>query len=94
MAGKRAANAFENLKIAVGDQLTPVVTEAQNTFADMTEKFTEFVKENPQVVTAIEAVAVGLGVLAGGVVAVNVAVNVLIPLFTELAATMAAHPIG
>ncbi len=94
MAGKRAANAFENLKIAVGERLTPVITEAQDTFADMTEKFTEFVKENPQIVTAIEAVAVGLGVFAGAVVAVNVATKVLIPLLKRLMETMTSHPIG
>lgn len=94
MTGKRAANAFENLKIAVGEQLTPVVTDAQNAFADMTEGITEFVKENPQVVTAIEAVAAGLGVFAGAVVGVNVAVNVLIPLIKTLSATMSANPIG
>lgn len=94
MAGKRAANAFENLKIAVGEQLTPVVSKAQTAFADVTESITDFVKDNPQVVTAIEAVAIGMGVMAGGVVAVNVAVNVLIPLFQSLAATMATNPIG
>lgn len=94
MAGKRASNAFENLKIAIGEQLTPVVTDAQNTFADMTEGFTNFVKENPQVVTAIEAVAVGLGIFAGAVIAVNVAVNVLIPLIQTLTATMEANPMG
>lgn len=94
MAGKRAANAFENLKVAVGEQLTPVVTDAQNAFADMTEGITEFVKENPQVVTAIEAVAVGLGIFTGAVVGANVVINVLIPLVKNLMLIFAENPIG
>ena len=94
MAGKRAANAFENLKIAVGEQLNPAIAKVQNDFADMTEGFTEFVKENPQVVSAIEAVAVGLGVMVAGVIAVNVAVNVLIPLIKSLTLTMKENPLG
>ena len=94
MAGRRAATAFENLKIAIGSELTPIVTDAQSEFADLTEKITEFVKNNPQVVTAIGAVAVGLGVFAGAVVAVNIVVNVLIPLMKELMLTMSANPVG
>lgn len=94
MAGKRAANAFENLKIAVGAELTPAITDAQNSFAQMTEKLTAFVKEHPQVVSAIGAVAVGLGAFAGAVVVVNVATSVLIPLMKTLMATISANPIG
>ena len=94
MAGQRAATAFENLKIAIGSELTPIVTDAQSEFADLTEKITEFVKNNPQVVTAIGAVAVGLGVFAGAVVAVNIAVKVLIPLIKELMLTMSTNPVG
>ena len=94
MAGQRATTAFENLKIAIGSELTPIVTDAQSEFADLTEKITEFVKNNPQVVTAIGAVAVGLGVFAGAVVTVNIVVNVLIPLMKELMLTMSANPVG
>lgn len=94
MAGQRASNAFKNLKAAIGEELTPVLTNAQGSFAEMTEKVTTFAKEHPEVVKAIAAVATAMGIMAGGIVAVNVATNVLIPLFQALNVTMMKNPIS
>ena len=94
MAGQRASNAFNNLKVAIGDRFNPIIAKAKGNFAELTESFTEYVKENPQIVDAIGAVAVGLGVAAAAVISVNVAVNVLIPTFQALFTTLEAHPIG
>jgi TP901 family phage tail tape measure protein len=94
MAGKRASNAFANLKTAIGNEFLPIIEEVQGGFVDVTERVTEFVKEHPEIVKAIGAIATALGVMAAGIVGVNLVVNVLIPLFQSLNATMAANPIG
>ena len=56
-AQRRFQNAIENLKIAIGDELAPVLMELQQSGADAMEWATEFVKEHPEVVAAVTALA-------------------------------------
>lgn len=63
-AQQRFQNATENLKIAIGDELAPVLMELQQSGADAMEWATEFVKEHPEVVAAVTALAAALTVLA------------------------------
>lgn len=73
---RRLKNSVNNLKIAVGKELSPTLTKLQGAFADMVEGATTFVKEHPEVVKAFTAIAVALGVITGAVVAYQAAVKI------------------
>ena len=73
---KRLKNSVNNLKIAVGKQLSPTLEKLQGTFADMIEGATKWVQENPQVVKAFTAIAIALGVIVGAVVAYTAATKI------------------
>lgn len=65
-ASKKMQISMENLKIAIGDELQPELAGLYATGTDITEWATDFVKENPEVVDAVAALAVGFGTFATG----------------------------
>lgn len=73
---RRLKNSVNNLKIAVGKELSPALTKLQGTFADLVDGATKWVKENPQVVKAFTAIAIAMGVLVGTVVAYTAATKI------------------
>ena len=88
-AQQRFQNATENLKIAIGDELAPVLMELQQSGADAMEWATEFVKEHPEVVAAVTALAAALAVLAAALVVQQVTTA-----FTKFSAALLANPVG
>ena len=92
-AQQRFQNAIENLKIAIGDELAPVLMELQQSGADAMEWATEFVKEHPEVVAAVTALAAALAVLAAALVGLLV-VQQVTTAFTKFSAALIANPIG
>lgn len=92
-AQQRFQNATENLKIAIGDTLAPALMELQQTGADAMEWATEFVKEHPQVVAAVTALAAALAVLAAALTGLLV-VQQVTAAFTKFSAALIANPIG
>lgn len=92
-AQQRFQNATENLKIAIGDTLAPALMELQQTGADAMEWATEFVKEHPQVVAAVTALAAALAVLAAALVGLLV-VQQVTAAFTKFSAALIANPFG
>lgn len=66
---KKLNNAAENLKIAIGDDLLPVVNDAKEKGTEVLNALTEYVEENPEVVAAVAsitgAVTVFTSVLVG-----------------------------
>jgi phage tail tape measure protein, TP901 family len=92
-AQQRFQNAIENLKIAVGDELAPVLMELQQSGADAMEWATEFVKEHPEVVAAVTALAAALAVLAAALVGLLV-VQQVTTAFTKFSAALLANPVG
>ena len=89
-AQQRFQNAIENLKIAIGDELAPVLMELQQSGADAMEWATEFVKEHPEVVAALAA---ALAVLAAALVGLLV-VQQVTTAFTKFSAALLANPVG
>lgn len=86
-AEQRMTNALQNLKIAIGTQLAPAL---ETMYGAGTEAFTwatDFVNENPWVVSAIGALVVGLGTLTVGVTVVTVAT-------AAWNAVLLANPVG
>lgn len=84
---QRASTAFDNLKIAIGDQLTPALKNVTDAGADAFEWATEFVQENPEVVALIASVVGGFTALAAGVAACTAAA-------TLFNAVLSANPIA
>lgn len=87
-------NAVTNVKIAVGDQLTPALANLAETGADVLNWASEFVQENEWLVPTITAVAAALGVMAAAVTGYTIVTNVAIPAITAFNAALAANPIG
>ena len=92
-AQQRFQNAIENLKIAIGDELAPELMELQQSGADAMEWATEFVKEHPEVVAAVTALAAALAVLAAALVGLLV-VQQVTTAFTKFSAALLANPVG
>lgn len=80
------SNAFESLKITVGDELVGQFGGAIDGLTDLTQAADEYVKKNPDVVAGITAVAVGLGSLA--------VAGTVIPLISTLWGLLVANPVG
>lgn len=92
-AQQRFQNATENLKIAIGDELAPVLMELQQSGADAMEWATDFVKEHPEVVAAVTALAAALAVLAAALVGLLVVQQVQ-KAFDAFAVALLANPVG
>lgn len=92
-AQQRFQNATKILKIAIGDELAPVLMELQQSGTDAMEWATEFVKEHPEVVAAVTALAAALAVLAAALVGLLV-VNQVSKAFEAFSAALLANPFG
>lgn len=69
-------NSFNNLKIAIGDQLNPTLKNFTKIGEGIINWATDFVKEHEGVVPVITAVVVALGVMAAGIAGITVASTV------------------
>lgn len=74
---QRLKVSVDNLKIAVGDQLTPILRGAAETGTDLVDWAADFVQEHPGVVKALTALTAALGVLTFGLVAAKTATMLL-----------------
>ena len=79
-------NAFNDLKITVGDELKESFGGAIDGLTDLTAAANEYVKQNPEVVSGIMAVAAALGSFA--------VVGTVIPLVSTLWGLLSANPAG
>lgn len=81
-------NSFQNLKIAIGEQLQPTMDKFKGKLTDVVKSITDWVKQNPQLVKAIGAVVTVMTGLATGVIAVTAAAKALNVVMTLIE----AHP--
>lgn len=88
------ANAFTNVKAAIGDALTPALRDAADAGTDAFSWAADFIEENPWIVSAISAVAASLGVLTGAVTGYTVVTKVAIPLIKAFNTALAQNPAG
>lgn len=89
---QRMENAFNNLKISVGDVLNPALTQVYEGFTNVFAGMSEFVDEHPAVVAAISAIAVGVGGFTGALAAYNLATTAAKFVTEAFTATLAANP--
>lgn len=89
---QRMENAFNNLKISVGDVLNPALTQVYEEFTNVFAGMSDFVYEHPAVVAAISAIAVGVGGFTGALAAYNLATTAAKFVTEAFTATLAANP--
>lgn len=89
---QRMENAFNNLKISVGDVLNPALTQVYEGFTGIFAGMSDFVDEHPAVVAAISAIAVGVGGFTGALAAYNLATTAAKFVTEAFTATLAANP--
>lgn len=89
---QRMENAFNNLKISVGDVLNPALTQVYEGFTNVFAGMSDFVDEHPVVVAAISAIAVGVGGFTGALAAYNLATTAAKFVTEAFTATLAANP--
>ena len=66
---ERMENSFNNLSIAIGDDLNPVVSQFQNGIADVADGFTKLINEHPAITAALTGVVVGVGAVTSAITA-------------------------
>ena len=69
-------NAANNVKIAVGDALTPVIGGAADVFTPVLQGIAEFIDKNPALVKAITTVVGVVAGVTGGILALSAAMKV------------------
>ena len=89
---QRMENAFNNLKISVGDVLNPALTQVYEGFTNVFAGMSDFVDEHPAVVAAISAIAVGVGGFTGALAAYNLVTTAAKFVTEAFTATLAANP--
>lgn len=68
-------SAADGLKIAIGEQLTPAMSDLYEVGADVLSGMTDFVNDNPGVVKGITTTVAILGTAAAGIAGVTAAIN-------------------
>lgn len=89
-----AKNAFDNLKVVIGDQLNPVLEKAAEAGADAFTWAADFIDNNSWVVGAMTAVTTAIGLLSVGIAGYTVVTNIAIPATTAFASALLANPVG
>lgn len=95
-AQEELANASNNLKISIGQNINPLMKSLYELGTDILNGITKFSQEHPIIVKAISAVAIGIGVVAVAVVGVTTATTVAKPAIISFGIALkdAFGPIG
>lgn len=91
-SSRRVSVAAENLKIAVGDQLNPVLSQLKNAGAGIMEAAADVVSSNPALVAAITGVVTALSLLTAGLSAMMI-LKTITPLLQAFSAVLSANRI-
>ncbi len=84
--------AFQNMMIAVGDQLSPALKGLADVGTEAFSWAEAFVRDNPEIVALIAAVTTGLGMLAVSMTAVTTVTTVATSVMEGFSKVVAAHP--
>lgn len=92
-AQKVFANSAENMKIAIGEQLSPAITKIYEIGAKVMQGVTAFVKEHPEAVAAVTGVAVAVGAFTVALIGYTAASKIAAVATAALTAVMDTNPI-
>lgn len=87
------ANAADNVKIAVGDQLTPAIGDFADAGADACNWLADFIDQNEAVVPMVTATATVIGVLAAGITGYTVATKLASAVTAAFTLVLDTNPI-
>ncbi len=87
-------NSFNNLRIAIGDNYTPILRDLYAVGADVLSGMTEFVEANPALVKAVTAAVGVIGLATAGVTAYVATVKVANAVTGLFAGTLGAGVVG
>lgn len=87
------ANAYNNLKVAIGDELNPALNDLKKIGVDVLKQATKWVKENGAIVKLIVSVVAGLGTFVVALTSVAAIIQTVTILQGILNTTMAGMPI-
>lgn len=90
-AEKRFKTSADNLKIAMGEQLSPALKKLHETGANAFEWAADFVKDNPSIMSAFTGLIAAAGVLVTGLTGLLV-VEKVTKVLRVFGATLAANP--
>jgi TP901 family phage tail tape measure protein len=86
------SNSFDNVKVAIGDQLAPALRSIIDAGTSVAQWAAEFIEQNEWLGPAITAVATALGVLAIELIALKM-LPTITAMFHAFTAALAANPI-
>lgn len=69
-------NAYNNLKVAIGDAYTPALGKSYELGVKVLNSFTEFVQKNPALVNAVTAFAGSIGLVATALAGYTIAIKI------------------
>ena len=82
-------NSYRNLKIAIGEQLNPVITSFKEGMGDIARKVTQWVKDNPKLVKQIGTIVMAIAGVSSGLLGVVGAIK----LISTAVSVLSAHPV-
>lgn len=91
-AKDRMDTAFQNMMIAVGDQLSPVLKGLADVGTEAFSWAEAFVRDNPEIVALIAALTTGLGAMAVAITAISTVTTVATTVMETFSKVVAAHP--
>lgn len=89
-----AKNAFDQLKVAVGDALAPALRNLAGAGADAFSWAADLIEDNPWIVQALAGIAGGLTALGVAVAGVTAYTKVLLPLWQTFSSVLGAASLG
>ncbi len=87
---ERMENSFNNLSIAIGDDLNPVISKFQNGIAGVTDGFTKLINEHPAISAVLVGVTVGVAAFTFGLAAYSTAMLISTTLTEAFGAALSA----
>lgn len=91
-AKDRMDTAFQNMMIAVGDQLSPVLEGLADVGTEAFSWAEAFVRDNPEIVALIAAVTTGLGTMAVAITVISTVTTVATTVMETFSKVVEAHP--
>ena len=85
-------NSVQNLRVAVGDQLTPALQDLAKTGKDVNEWAADFIETHEGVVPVVTATVIALGTFAGGLTLLSVGIPVVTKAVAALNVALTANP--
>lgn len=90
--GDAWSQATNNVSMAVGSTLAPVISDVVKKVADVITKVSQVVQKSPALQAVVVGIATALGVLAGALAALSV-IKMVTTLFQSLNLTLMANPV-